>query len=195
MTKMGITGGIGSGKSVVAELFRLNGVPVYDADVEAKKLNDTSPVIREKLTRLFGDDLYVGDKLDRKKLAQIIFSDARNLEAANAVIHPELKNEFEAWAARHSRYSVVALDAALLFEAKFSSVVDKIVTVYAPLDLRIDRASIRDRVSESSIKQRAMHQIPDEMKAEHSDFVIYNDGRLSLIRQVGDVLKALSQNV
>ncbi|MDR1516818.1 MAG: dephospho-CoA kinase [Dysgonamonadaceae bacterium] len=191
MTRIGITGGIGSGKSVVAELFRLNGVPVYDADAEAKKLNDTSPAVREKLTRSFGEDLYVGNKLDRKKFARIIFSDSRNLEIANAIIHPELKKDFEDWVVRHAHCPLVAIEAPLLFEAKFDDAVNKVVTVYAPLDLRIARASRRDNASENSIKTRAGYQLADEMKVKLSDFVIYNDGQSSLIRQVEDLLKSI----
>lgn len=195
MVTIGITGGIGSGKSVVSELFRICGVPVYDADAEAKKLNDTSETIREQLMRHFGQDLYRGHKLDRKKLARIIFSDPQNLRTANSIIHPELRKNFLEWAVRHSHCPVTGLDAALLFEAKFGDMVDKIVTVYAPADLRIVRAARRDNTDEKSIVERAKHQLPDEIKMKLSDFIIFNDGRHSVIQQVEDLLKPFLQHV
>ena len=191
MIKLGITGGIGSGKSVVADLFRLNGVPVYNADIEAKRLNDTSEVIREKLTANFGNSLYKDGKLDRREFAQIIFSDPQNLEIANAIIHPEVKHHFWKWSEAHSEFPIVALDAPLLFEAKYGDILDKIITVYAPREMRLARASVRDNVSESTIAERAKHQLPDEIKIKLSDFVIYNDNRQSLIFQIHNILKQI----
>lgn len=191
MIKIGITGGIGSGKSVVCELLRLHGIPVYDADAEAKRLNDISPVIREKLSAYFGKDLYTGDRLDKKKFAQLIFNDPEKLRLANSVIHPELMNNFVCWAHARKNFPVVALDAAVLLEGNFGGYVDKIVTVYAPENIRFERASQRDGVSQDKIKERAKNQLPDEKKMAMSDFVILNDGKHSLISQVSWLLNNL----
>jgi dephospho-CoA kinase len=188
---IGITGGIGSGKSVVCELFRIYGYPVYDADKRAKELNEHSQVIREKLTKHFGMDLYEGNKLNKKKLADLMFSSEKDLKIANSIIHPEIAKDFLSWAAKRKELDVVVIDAAVLFEAKFNKIVDKVVTVYAPYELRLKRASERDHTDKSSIARRANSQLPEEEKIKMADFVIYNDNVHSLIAQVSELLDSL----
>ncbi len=119
MITAGITGGIGSGKSVVSQLFRLQGVPVFDADKEARQLNDTSPLIRRELTALFGKELYAGGKLNRPLLASLIFGDKKKVAAVNAIVHPVLARSFLEWCSRHHDRPLVMIEAALLFEAGF----------------------------------------------------------------------------
>ena len=191
MIKIGITGNIGSGKSVVCELLKIHGIPVYNADKEAKRLNDSSPAIREKLIRHFGKEIYVGNKLDKNKFAQIIFNDPEKLSLANSIIHPEVAKDFAAWVASKNNYPIVALEAAVLFEGNFHHYVDKTITVYAPLELRIARASPRDNVPIEKIKEREKNQIPDEEKLKMADFIIYNDEKHALIPQVSNLLKQL----
>jgi dephospho-CoA kinase len=191
MIKIGITGNIGSGKSVVCELLKIHGIPVYNADKEAKRLNDFSPTIREKLIRHFGKEIYVGNKLDKNKFAQLIFNDPEKLSLANSIIHPEVAKDFAAWVASKNNYPIVALEAAVLFEGNFHHYVDKTITVYAPLELRIARASQRDNVPIEKIKEREKNQIPDEEKLKMADFVIYNDEKHALIPQVSNLLKQL----
>jgi dephospho-CoA kinase len=192
MIKLGVTGGIGSGKSVVCDVFRLHDIPVFDADREAKKLNDTSPVIREKLINNFGPDLYQGNKLDRKKLANLIFNNAENLRITNAIIHPELAKYFEKWVDQRKHHAVIAIDAAVLYEAEFQSLLDKTIVVMAPLETRIERAAKRDRLSKEQITARANSQMNDEEKAGLADFIIRNDGRHSLLEQVAQILQDVS---
>ena len=192
MIKLGVTGGIGSGKSVVCDVFRLHDIPVFDADREAKKLNDTSPVIREKLINNFGPDLYQGNKLDRKKLANLIFNNAENLRITNAIIHPELAKYFEKWVDQRKHHAVIAIDAAVLYEAGFQSLLDKTIVVMAPLKIRIERAATRDRLSKEQITARANSQMNDEEKAGLADFIIRNDGRHSLLEQVAQILQDIS---
>ena len=192
MIKLGVTGGIGSGKSVVCDVFRLHDIPVFDADREAKKLNDTSPVIREKLINNFGPDLYQGNKLDRKKLANLIFNNAENLHITNAIIHPELAKYFEKWVDQRKHHAVIAIDAAVLYEAGFQSLLDKTIVVMAPLKIRIERAAKRDRLSKEQITARANSQMNDEEKAGLADFIIRNDGRHSLLEQVAQILQDIS---
>lgn len=192
MIKLGVTGGIGSGKSVVCEVLRLHGIPVFDADREAKKLNETSPVIREKLINNFGPDLYQGNKLDRKKLANLIFNNAENLRITNAIIHPELAKYFEKWVDQRKHHAVIAIDAAVLYEAGFQSLLDKTIVVMAPLKIRIERAAKRDRLSKEQITARANSQMNDEEKAGLADFIIRNDGRHSLLEQVAQILQDIS---
>lgn len=192
MIKLGVTGGIGSGKSVVCDVLRLHDIPVYDADLEAKNLNDTSPVIRKKLTESFGQDLYRNNKLDREKLAHLIFNNEENLRTANSIIHPELAKHFMEWAEQRKHHPVIALDAAVLFEAGFQSVLDKTIIVLAPLEVRIERAVKRGNLTKEQITARANSQMSDKEKAELADFIIQNDGQHSLLEQVDKILQVVS---
>jgi dephospho-CoA kinase len=194
MIKLGITGGIGSGKSTVSEIFSLYGVPVYIADVESKKLVATSPVIREKLIHLFGEELYEGGVLNKPMLASHIFNDKKKLETVNAIIHPEVGNDFNQWLQQHSQYDIVAQEAAILFESGFDKMMDKIVMVYAPLEVRIQRTMLRDNISGEKVLERVQNQMPDEDKAKLSDYVIVNDNTKSLIEQVGSIILRLKNN-
>ncbi len=194
MIKIGITGGIGSGKSVVCELLKLYDIPIYNADVEAKRLNDESPIIRQKLTQNIDENLYISGKLDKQRFAQIIFNDPEKLRIANSIIHPELQKDFLRWVEIHSDSDIVGMEAALLFEANFQRMFDKVIMVYAPVSLRIVRASQRDRTTSEKIEERLRHQFPDEEKVKLSDFVIFNDEKHSLIMQVSDLLNRIRTN-
>ncbi|MDD2244201.1 MAG: dephospho-CoA kinase [Dysgonamonadaceae bacterium] len=191
MIKVGITGGIGSGKSVVCELLRVYGYPVYDADDRAKELNNTSPIIRDKLISHFGKDLYPDNKLDKKKLANIIFTNPDNLKIANSIIHPEVAKDFIKWILEREKYAIVFMDAAVLLEAGFNKILDKVITVYAPYTLRLQRASERDKTDIKNIAERAKNQLSEEERIKLSDYVIYNDDTQSLIEQVATILRTL----
>jgi dephospho-CoA kinase len=191
MITAGITGGIGSGKSVVSELFRLHGIPVFDADSEAKQLNDTSTVIRKELTALFGKDLYAGGSLNRKQLATLMFADRQKVEAVNAIVHPILARHFLDWCSLHQNHPVVMIEAALLFEAGFVRYLDKVITVFAPKSIRLARVTQRDHTTREAVEERMKHQLLEEEKVERSDYVIHNDGSQSLILQTATILDDL----
>ncbi len=192
MIKIGVTGGIGSGKTVVCDLLRLHDVPVFDADKEAKQLNDTSPQVREALTNHFGDELYEGGKLNRQKLASLIFNDKRNLSIANSIIHPALADRFNEWCSDRMSSKLVAIDAAVLFEAGFEAHVDTVVVVYSPKELRLKRVMKRDKVDMSKVEARMRNQLPEEEKMERANHIIHNDGHHSIIVQVADLLQDLT---
>lgn len=194
MIKLGITGGIGSGKSTVATLLKLNGVPIYNADAETKKLNDTSPIIRKQLEKHFGEDLYINNRLDKKKFANIIFNDTEKLNLANSIIHPEVLKHFTNWCEQHSNIPIVALEAAILFESNFHKYLHKVVTVYSPRDVRVKRVSERDKVSRDMIESRIKHQMAETEKIRMADYVIINDNQNSLIYQVENLLKDIKSN-
>ena len=190
MIKIGITGGIGSGKSVIASLLELSGVPVYIADTESKRLTETSPVIREKLTALFGETLYKAERLDKKLLASLIFGNPERLKQVNAIIHPEVDRHFQAWAEKQNT-PLCAIESAILFESGFNRVVDVSLMVYAPMEVRIRRVLKRDAVSREEVVRRIDSQLPDEVKKAKSDYVIFNDDRQALLPQVAAFLDGL----
>ena len=184
MIKIGITGGIGSGKSVVATLLRLYGIPVYIADEESKRLTNSSPVIRRALVDLVGEAVYDADgKLDKLRLANFIFGQPEHLARVNAIIHPEVNRDFLDWSERQEK-AFCAIESAILFESGFDRIVDVKLMVLAPLEIRLERAIARDHASREALERRIKSQMADEEKASRSDFVIHNDGWQALIPQV-----------
>lgn len=190
--KIGITGGIGSGKSVVSKLLQLMGVPVYIADVESKRLTETDPDIRAALISLLGDEVYQDGKLNRPLLASYIFGNKDNLTMVNGIIHPRIKDDFRRWAQSHSSYPIVGIEAAILIEAGFTEDVDQVVLVYAPQEIRLRRAVSRDACAAEQIQQRMRNQMPDEDKMAFAHHIIYNDDKQALIPQLGLLIKTLA---
>jgi dephospho-CoA kinase len=190
MFKIGLTGGIGSGKSVAASLLQVMGVPVFIADEESKRLTDTSPVIREQLAALLGEDIYSGGKLDRKRLASRIFTHPQCLQQVNAVIHPAVNRRFLQWAAEQTT-PLCAIETAILFESGFHRAVNFSVMVYAPQELRIARSVARGGMTREEALRRISSQMPDEEKKALSDYVIDNGGRRALIPQLAAILAAI----
>lgn len=192
MIKIGITGGLGSGKSVVARLLALQGIPVYIADDESKRLTATSPLLRKQLCALFGDTLYAGGQLDKQRLAALIFHDADNLRRVNALIHPAVGNDFLAWAERQTS-PYCAIESAILFESGFDRLVDTTLMVYAPLEVRLQRALLRDGTTRDALLARIRQQLPDEAKREASDYTLLNDGTHPLLPQIEAYLAFLQE--
>lgn len=190
MIRIGITGGIGSGKSVVATLFRLLGVPVYIADEESKRLTNQSTLIRQQLIAHFGEEIYTAEGLNKPLLASKIFQDPEQRDIVNRIIHPEVKRHFEAWVAQQST-PLCAIESAILFESGFDKVVDTSLMVYAPKALRIERATARDAASRTAIQRRIESQMADEQKCELADHLIYNDDQQPLIPQVTQLIAQL----
>ena len=191
--RIGITGGIGSGKSVVARLLALMGVPVYLSDVEARRLMHTDAGIRESLQRLVGSAVYRADgTLDRPLLAAYLFGSPEHVRQVNEIVHPCVKRDFRQWVSRHAQAPVVAIESAILIEAGFADEVDRIIMVYAPEALRIDRAARRDQASYRQIEQRIRAQMDDEDKRKSAHFTIMNDGETPLIPQLIRILSSLS---
>lgn len=161
MIKIGITGGIGSGKSYVSHLLEEAGIPVYDTDTEAKKLTLSHPRIREGLLVLLGEDVYKADgSLNKPVLASYLFASTENAGRVNRIIHPCVYEDFQQWADRQaaSGTEVVAMESAILFESGFHTAVDYVVMVYAPLELRITRAMQRDAATEAQIRHVFLHR-------------------------------------
>lgn len=193
MIKLGITGGIGSGKSTVSEIFSLCGIPVYIADLESKRITETSPIVRKQLIELFGEQLFANGVLNKPLLASYIFNDSINLQKVNAIIHPEVEKDFYKWVSVNGNCDIIAQEAAILYESGFNKLMDKVVMVYAPLEIRIQRSILRDNVSREKIQERIRNQMSDEEKTELSDFVIVNDETISVIEQVLKIIQQLKR--
>lgn len=192
MIRIGLTGGIGSGKSVVASLLQIYSIPVYIADMESKKLLQTSTVIREQLIILLGDTIYDGNILNRKRMASLIFNDAQLLKKVNNIIHPEVASHFNIWVKQQNTEFTV-LESAILFESGFNHYVDVSLAVYTPIELRIKRTVMRDNMTDTEVLQRINNQMPDEQKKEMADYLIYNDDKQALIPQIENFICTLRE--
>lgn len=192
--KIGITGGIGSGKSVVSRLLEIMGIPVYISDIEAKRITHTNDVIRRELCALVGQDVFLNGELNRPLLASYIFGSPEHAKKVNAVIHPQVKEDFRRWVKGKDDIAMVGMESAILLEAGFKQEVDFVVMVYAPLEVRVERAIRRDHSSRELIMKRIEAQMSDEVKRSHADFVIVNDDETPLIPQVLKFISLLSKN-
>lgn len=184
--KIGITGGIGSGKSFFSSRLKEYGIPVFDSDSEAKKLMLVSPFIVSSLKSLLGDNVYIDGKLNKSLIADYIFSSPTNAHKINSIVHPCVKKEFLSWVNEHfnSGNRIVAIESAILLESGFDDIVDKVVTVHAPLELRISRVMKRDHTSREKVLERINSQMSDDERNQRADFVIENDGFTPLDEQI-----------
>jgi len=191
MTKMiGLTGGIGSGKSVVAKIFSTLGIPVFNADEAAKHIMQTSPEIKAKLIEQFGSSIYDVSGLQKEKLAAIVFNDPFQLQLLNAIVHPVTIQAAKDWAAKQTSPYVIK-EAALIFESAAADGLFKVIGVTAPMSLRIQRVMQRDGVSKEQVEARMQHQISDTIKMRLCDYVIDNNNQQMLIPQVLELDKAI----
>ena len=190
MKIIGITGGIGSGKSIVSKLFSIHGIPVYDTDSAAKRLNDTSLVIRKCLIEKFGDDLYTKGTLNRLLLASLIFQNFENLQFVNSVVHPEVDKDFLEWKSQQTA-EIIAIESAILFESKLNRMVDFTVSISTPLKIKIERIEKQKQWKRKEIIARINNQMSDNERNRLSDFIIINDNSHSLLLQIEKLLKTI----
>ena len=184
MLKIGITGGIGSGKSTVAKIFELLGIPVYYADAAAKDIMNRDPELKAQVQQHFGADVYDSNgQLDRKRLGNIVFNDQEKLQLLNSLVHPATIRDSEQWALKQ-KSPYVLKEAALLFESESFHYLDKIIGVSAPQPLRILRTMQRDKVSRNEVFARMHKQMDETIKMRLCDYVIYNDEQQMVIPQV-----------
>jgi len=183
MLKIGLTGGIGSGKSTVAGIFKVLGIPVFDADANTRQLMETDASLQSGIVDLFGDKAFEGGKLNRKWIADIVFNDPFQLEKLNALVHPAAIKAGEHWAEKQSSVYVIK-EAALFFEAGSAEGMDYIVGVFSPQHIRINRVMKRDGVTRDEVLSRMKRQIQEEIKMRLCDFVILNDDQHLVIPQV-----------
>lgn len=173
MYKVGVTGGIGSGKSVVCNMLRERGVEVYNCDIRAKELMSADEVIAKQLVERFGPETFVNGELNRAYLAERVFGNAEELAALNAIVHPRVIEDFEQWAQRQQGEYVV-IESAILFESGIDSKVDVTVAVMAPESLRLERTMQRDGVSREQVEERMRNQLSDDERCSRSKYAIVN---------------------
>ena len=186
MIRVGITGGIGSGKSTVCRLFAAKGIAVYDSDAAARRLMNESLPLRRALAERFGDAVYRAGELDRKFLAGIVFSDPAALADLDALVHPVVRADFETWCTRQTGDYVV-LESAILFESGFDSLVDRTVAVLAPAEVRVARVCRRDGSDPEAVRQRIAAQADDDTLRDRADFALVNISEPELGPAVDDL--------
>lgn len=187
---IGLTGGIGSGKSTVAAMFATLGIPVFNADEQAKLIMQNSPIIKEKLIAQFGAAIYEGGQLQKEQLATIVFNDPYQLQLLNAIVHPVTIQAAKDWAVQQQAPYVIK-EAALIFESGAAEGLFKVIGVTAPLTIRKHRVMQRDGITKNQVEARMRNQISDTIKMRLCDYVIHNDNQEMVIPQVLAIDKAI----
>jgi len=172
---VGITGGIGSGKSTFSRMLRAEGYSVYDTDLEARRLQNEHSVMRRKLTDIFGKEIYDDQGLNRPALGKIVFGKPELLAKLSAVVHPFVRDDFENWVTNRYPKKILFIESAILYESSFDKLVDKVILITASEDIRVERVVKRDGISHEHVKARMSHQISEEKKLQLADFIIHSD--------------------
>ena len=183
MLRIGLTGGIGSGKTAVAGIFNILGIPVFNADVEAKMLMETDEKLKLSIREAFGDGSYIEGRIDRAYIANIVFNDPARLHALNALVHPAAISAAQHWMNTQTS-SYVIKEAAIMFESGSATNLDYVIGVYAPVSVRVKRVMERDNITREKVLSRMSHQIDENIKMKLCDFVVVNDEQQLLIPQV-----------
>ncbi len=194
MIKVGLTGGIGSGKTTVANFFSELGIPIYYADLEARRLMKSSSLIKRKLIKEFGNDAYKDGELNTSFLASIVFKDKSKLAQINSIIHPEVAKDFLSWIKKQNAPYVIE-ESAILFENNLIDHFDYIITVTAPADVRINRIIKRDSTSKKEVLLRMNNQWDDKKKIELSDYIIHNIELSDTKKQVKELHKTILKKI
>ena len=193
MIKVGITGGMGSGKSLVCQVFERLGIPVYYADEAARKLMEHDAVIRHDLMAWLGEDIYAGNSLDRLKMAGLIFTNPELLKIVNRIVHPRVAVDFQNWCDSYENKPYVIQESAILIESEAYRFVDFIILVTAPEDVRFNRVITRDGMTPEKIHAIMKNQWPDNEKASRSQFVLPNDNKSLILPGILDLHSRLVQ--
>lgn len=193
MIKVGITGGIGAGKSLICSILERMCYPVFYSDIVAKKIITSNPQVRIDLIELFGKQIFKNGQLDRKLLASLLFSDSTLIEKMNAIVHPKVREEFENWSLSQNS-PLVFNEAAILFETGSYKNFNATILVTAPLEIRLNRVMNRDNSIKSDVQKRIDNQWSDEQKSILSTYRIQNDDSQSVLDQLDEVLNELIKN-
>lgn len=193
MKQIGLTGGIGCGKSYVAKLFRELGIPVYEADSAARRLQENDPQLVKEMKNLFGAEAYLENgKLNSKAIGAQVFADAGKMKQLNALVHPAVKTDFRNWVNAQHNVPFILKEAAILFESGTNEGLDAVIVVTAPEDLRIRRVMERDKIAAADVLKRMAAQWPEAEKIKRATFIIHNDEQQLLLPQVLGAIAQLS---
>ncbi len=185
MIKVGLTGGIGVGKTVCADIFSLLGVPIYNSDIEAKLIMVRDETVKSAIVDIFGSESYTEDgALNRGHLASLIFSNKLLLAKMNGIVHPAVREHFAQWCLANQSHKYIIQESALIFETGSFKSFDKVVLVHADLEVRIERVKLRDKATDEEVLARIKKQLPQEEKLEFADYVILNNSKRPLIKQI-----------
>lgn len=187
MIKIGLTGGIGSGKTYVSNIFSKLGVPIYNSDTQGKFLMEHDTHVIKQLISAFGEKVYNANGLNRSYLAEIVFNNKSKLNTINEIVHPAVKADFEKWCNKHNKHSYIIKEAAILIESKAYQTLDFLIIVTAPEKLRIERVTKRDNLSKEEIARRIANQLSDKERLAYADYTINNDGTMLVEEQVLDI--------
>ncbi|WP_395065768.1 dephospho-CoA kinase [Flavobacterium sp.] len=188
---IGLTGGIGSGKTTVANYLKSKGIPVYISDIEAKKVMEFPEIISQISTTFGAQMISIDTTLDRRKLASIVFNDPEKLKKLNAIVHPAVKKHFDNWIIQHKQFPIIVKEAAILFESGSYKDCDAIITVSAPLEVRIERVLKRDATTREKVLQRINNQLSDQERIARSQYVVKNENFEETKKQVDEILSLL----
>ena len=191
MLKIGLTGGIGSGKTTVAKMFSCLGISVYNSDIRAKAIMQEDDQLKEQLIQAFGEQTFDSGKLNRPFLASLVFSNEHDLQILNSIVHPAIQKDFDQWASLQKSTYIIK-EAAILFESGANIGLDKVILVEAPEDLRVERVLKRDTVTKEEVLARMSKQWGDSQKRSLSDYVIINEEKSLLLEQVLNIHDVLS---
>jgi len=194
MLCLGITGGIGSGKSYVSRIFTALGIPIYEADTQAKSLYECNQKLKEGLITLLGNSIFLDGVLQKEVMASLIFADPNLLTQVNQCVHPAVIDDFSHWK-KQQEAPYVILESAIILETPFASTVDKMLTVSAPMTVRLERLCHRDLASVEDAKRRIKRQWSDSMREAKSDFVVRSDGKTPLLPQVLEVHRCMCKYI
>tara|TARA_B110000046_G_scaffold52102_1_gene58174 strand:- start:49213 stop:49824 length:612 start_codon:yes stop_codon:yes gene_type:complete len=192
MLKVGITGGIGSGKSAVCNILKNLGVPIFSSDGVGRKILNNDESLKSQIKKNFDSDMYTSaGTIDRERMAKLVFNNPDELKKLNELVHPRVKSEFESWCKKNEEKPYVVKEAAILFETSQHKELDKMVTVFCPKDERIRRIKKRDDTTQESIEKRMLHQYTDAERNALADFIIMNDGKEDFLPQVMELHELL----
>jgi len=191
MKIVGLTGGIGSGKTTVANIFNALGIPIYNSDVRAKHIMNNDEELILSIKKLLGNEAYKNKILNKEFVAQKIFKSKKILQQLNQLVHPKVAQDFETWVKQHQNAPFVIKESAILIESKAYKNVDKIIVINAPLELRVQRVMQRDNTSKEAVQARIANQMSEAERNKYADFIIQNDGKHALTAQVKNIFLAL----
>jgi len=190
---IGITGGIGSGKTTLSKLLRAEGYSVYDSDLEARRLQNEHSTMRKKIIDMFGKEIYDEHGLNRSALGKIVFGKPELMLKLNTIVHPLVMDDFENWINNRLPKKMLFIESAILFESGFNKLVDKVIVITASENIRIERVIKRDGITAEHVKARMSHQISEEEKLKRADYVIYSDDDKPLLEKTKKIVVELLQ--